>query len=40
MAERYVSDGMLPRQGDRERLVEMLARPLHSYRGFVAALAA
>lgn len=40
MAERYVSDGMLPRQGDRERLVEMLGRPLHSYRGFVAALAA
>ncbi|MBB6366253.1 uncharacterized protein YbjT (DUF2867 family) [Xanthomonas sacchari] len=39
MAERYVSDGMLPNAGDRERLVELLGRPLHSYRGFVAALA-
>ncbi|KMM77397.1 NmrA family transcriptional regulator [Xanthomonas sp. NCPPB 1128] len=39
MAERYVSDGMLPNEGDRQRLVELLGRPLHSYRGFVAGLA-
>ncbi|MGN6320424.1 MAG: SDR family oxidoreductase [Dyella sp.] len=35
MAERYVSDGMLPEAGDVERLTMMLGRPLHSYRGFV-----
>lgn len=39
MAERYVSDGMIPREGDRERLVKILGRPLHSYRDFVAKLA-
>jgi len=32
MAERYVSDGMIPHDGDRERLVNLLGRPLHSYR--------
>ncbi len=31
MAERYVSDGMIPQEGDVERLVEILGRPLHSY---------
>jgi len=40
MAERYVSDGMVPRAGDVERLTAMLGRPLHSYRDFAAALAA
>lgn len=35
MAERYVSDGMVPQEGDRERLVKILGRPLHSYRDFV-----
>jgi len=35
MAERFVSDGMLPEAGDVERLVKILGRPLHSYRGFV-----
>jgi len=40
MAERYVSEGMIPRDGDRERLVALLGRPLHTYRDFVAALAA
>jgi uncharacterized protein YbjT (DUF2867 family) len=35
MAERYVSDGMLPEVGDVERLTKLLGRPLHSYRGFV-----
>jgi len=39
MAERYVSDGMVPREGDRARLVQLLGRPLHSYRDFAAALA-
>jgi uncharacterized protein YbjT (DUF2867 family) len=32
MAERYVSDGMIPEAGDVERLTQMLGRPLHSYR--------
>ncbi|NLS28828.1 hypothetical protein S2M10_38400 [Sphingomonas sp. S2M10] len=32
MAERYVSDGMIPAQGDREQLTTMLGRPLHGYR--------
>ncbi|NTB05712.1 SDR family oxidoreductase [Agrobacterium tumefaciens] len=31
MAERYVSHGMIPEQGDVERLVQILGRPLHSY---------
>lgn len=35
MAERYVSDGMVPEAGDVERLTGLLGRPLHSYRGFV-----
>ena len=38
MAERYVSDGMLPEPGDRERLVRMLGRPLHGYRDFARSL--
>lgn len=38
MAERYVSDGMLPQPGDRKRLVQMLGRPLHGYRDFARAL--
>lgn len=40
MAERYVSHGMVPHEGDRERLVALLGRPLHTYRDFVTALAA
>lgn len=39
MAERYVSDGMLPERGDVERLTRMLGRPLHTYRDFAAAIA-
>lgn len=39
MAERYVSDGMIPAEGDRERLTTMLGRPLHGYRDFAATLA-
>lgn len=38
MAERYVSDGMIPQDGDRERLEKILGRPLHSYRDFAAGL--
>lgn len=39
MAERYVSDGMIPEPGDVERLNRMLERPLHSYRDFANAVA-
>ncbi|CAJ0696513.1 SDR family oxidoreductase [Ralstonia holmesii] len=39
MAERYVSDGMVPQAGDVERLTSILGRPLGSYREFAAALA-
>ncbi|MDR6955458.1 uncharacterized protein YbjT (DUF2867 family) [Ancylobacter sp. 3268] len=39
MAERYVSDGMIPNAGDVERLTSLLGRPLHSYRDFAAELA-
>ncbi|WP_175873596.1 NmrA family NAD(P)-binding protein [Burkholderia sp. BCC0397] len=39
MAERYVSDGMVPEAGDVERLTTILGRPLRTYRDFVAALA-
>ena len=40
MAERYVSDGMIPAAGDVERLTGLLGRPLHSYRDFAVQLAA
>lgn len=40
MAERYVSDGMIPGAGDVERLTKLLGRRLHSYRGFAAELTA
>ena len=39
MAERYVSDGMIPRDGDRERLTTLLGRPLHGYRETAVRLA-
>ncbi|MFS2108125.1 SDR family oxidoreductase [Sphingomonas sp. Sphisp140] len=39
MAERYVSDGMIPEAGDIERLTAILGRPLHSYREFAQAIA-
>jgi len=38
MAERYVSDGMIPQEGDRKRLVKMPGRNLHSYRETALAL--
>ena len=40
MAERFVSDGMIPEIGDVERLTRILGRPLHAYRGFAAQIAA
>ncbi|MGX4801521.1 SDR family oxidoreductase [Bradyrhizobium guangdongense] len=40
MAERYVTDGMIPEAGDVERLTGMLGRPLRSYRDFAAQIAA
>ncbi|HEX8470605.1 MAG TPA: NmrA family NAD(P)-binding protein [Brevundimonas sp.] len=40
MAERYVSDGMIPEPGDVERLTALLGRPLHTYRDFAARIAA
>ena len=39
MAERFVSDGMIPEAGDVDRLTQLLGRPLHSYRDFATALA-
>jgi uncharacterized protein YbjT (DUF2867 family) len=39
MAERYVSDGMIPAVNDAERLTKMLGRPLHSYRAFAEGIA-
>jgi uncharacterized protein YbjT (DUF2867 family) len=39
MAERYVSDGMIPEAGDVERLTKRLGRPLHSYRNFATEIA-
>ncbi|HWT52160.1 MAG TPA: NmrA/HSCARG family protein [Caulobacter sp.] len=40
MAERYVSDGMVPETGDVERLTRLLGRPLRAYRDFAAQVAA
>jgi len=37
MAERFISDGMVPDRGDVERLTTLLGRPLRSYRDFAAA---
>ena len=40
MAERFLSDGMVPEAGDVARLTEMLKRPLRSYRDFATRVAA
>jgi uncharacterized protein YbjT (DUF2867 family) len=40
MAERFVSDGMIPGDDDVTRLTRMLGRPLHSYRDFATQIAA
>jgi uncharacterized protein YbjT (DUF2867 family) len=39
MAERFISDGMVPDAGDIARLTAMLGRPLRTYRDYVAAIA-
>ncbi|TPN20850.1 NmrA/HSCARG family protein [Mesorhizobium sp. B2-3-3] len=39
MAERYVSDGMIPEADDVVRLTSILGRPLHTYRDFAAGVA-
>lgn len=39
MAERYVSDGMIPEAGDVARLTTLLARSLHTYSDFAKAIA-
>lgn len=39
MAERFLSDGMLPDAGDVDRLANLLGRPLRSYREHVAEIA-
>ncbi len=36
MADRFQTDGMLPEEGDVDRLVGMLGRPLRRYRDFAA----
>lgn len=40
MAERFVSDGMIPAPGDVERLTTILGRPLQSYRSYAEDIAA
>jgi uncharacterized protein YbjT (DUF2867 family) len=40
MAERFLTEGMLPEDGDVERLTALLGRPLRSYRSFAAEVAA
>jgi len=36
MAERFITDGMVPAPGDVDRLTALLGRPLRSYRDFAA----
>jgi uncharacterized protein YbjT (DUF2867 family) len=39
MAERFLTDGMVPDAGDAERLTALLGRPLRSYRDYAAEIA-
>jgi uncharacterized protein YbjT (DUF2867 family) len=39
MAERFLTDGMLPEAGDVDRLTTLLGRPLRSYRDYIAQIA-
>ena len=39
MAERFLSEGMIPDTGDVERLTRLLGRPLRSYRDFASEVA-
>jgi uncharacterized protein YbjT (DUF2867 family) len=40
MAERFLTEGMVPEAGDVDRLTTLLGRPLHSYRDYVAQITA
>ena len=40
MAERFLSDGMVPAAGDVQRLTGLLGRPLRTYRDYAAQIAA
>ncbi|WP_027057414.1 SDR family oxidoreductase [Mesorhizobium loti] len=40
MAERFLTDGMVPETGDVDRLTTLLGRPLRSYRDYAAQIAA
>ena len=40
MAERFLTEGMIPDAGDVDRLTALLGRPLRSYRDYVAQIAA
>jgi uncharacterized protein YbjT (DUF2867 family) len=40
MAERFLTDGMVPEAGDVDRLTTLLGRPLRSYRDFASKIAA
>jgi uncharacterized protein YbjT (DUF2867 family) len=40
MAERFLTDGMVPDAGDVDRLTKLLGRPLRSYRDYVAQITA
>ncbi|ALN74667.1 SDR family oxidoreductase [Aureimonas sp. AU20] len=40
MAERFVTDGMVPQAGDVDRLTALLGRPLRTYRDFAAEITA
>jgi uncharacterized protein YbjT (DUF2867 family) len=40
MAERFLSDGMVPEAGDVARLTALLGRPLHTYRDCVSGIVA
>ena len=40
MAERFLTDGMVPNAGDVDRLTRLLGRPLRSYRDYAAQIAA
>ena len=40
MSQRFISDGMIPKPGEVDRLVALLGRPLRSYRDFATETAA
>ena len=40
MAERFLTDGMVPEAGDVERLTTLLGRPLRTYRNLATEIAA